>query len=103
MQGDAGTADGAIEISKAARSLLPALDILITSVAPDVEPTLFKDIPTSDIVRTLTSLALPAMLMASAALLYVRAQGGGTIVNVASDAGKTATPGESVIVRPRQA
>ncbi|MGB6243397.1 MULTISPECIES: SDR family oxidoreductase [Gordonia] len=97
VQGDAGTADGAIEIIEAARALLPALDILITSVAADVEPTLFKDIPTDDIARTLTSLALPGMQLASAALPSMRAQGGGTIINVASDAGKTATPGEAVI------
>lgn len=97
LPGDASTADGALAIIEEATKSLPTLDIVMTSVAPDVEPMLFKDIETHDIARVLTSLALPALQLASAALPRMRAQGGGTIINVASDAGKSATPGEAII------
>jgi NAD(P)-dependent dehydrogenase (short-subunit alcohol dehydrogenase family) len=45
----------------------------------------------------LTQLALPSMHMAGAVLPGMRTRHSGVIVNVASDAAKTATPGEAVI------
>jgi NAD(P)-dependent dehydrogenase (short-subunit alcohol dehydrogenase family) len=45
----------------------------------------------------LTQLALPSMHMASAVLPGMRICRSGVIVNLASDAAKTATPGEAVI------
>lgn len=97
VRGDARTPAGAAEIVADALNVLPAIDILICSTAADVRPDLFKDIPTDDIERMYTELALPSMHMTSSVLPQMRAQGGGVIVNVASDAAKTATPGESVI------
>ena len=97
IQGDASQPDKSLDIVARACAYLPSIDVLVTSVAPDVRPELFKNIETADIARILNELALPAMFMASAVLPHMRAQGGGTIVNVASDAAKTATPGESVI------
>lgn len=97
LQGDASTPQGAHGIVDRAREHLPAIDVLVTSVAPDVQPELFKDIETPRVGEILTQLCLPALFMASAVLPHMRAQGGGTIVNVASDAAKTATPGEAVI------
>lgn len=67
------------------------------STAADVKPELFAQIPTADIARIFTGLALPVMQVCSAALPHMRSRGGGAIVNVASDAGKSATPGEAVI------
>ncbi|PYE11688.1 NAD(P)-dependent dehydrogenase (short-subunit alcohol dehydrogenase family) [Williamsia limnetica] len=97
VQGDARTPEGAAEIVASALEVLPAIDILVCSTAADVKPELFKDIPTDDIGRIFTELALPSMHMTSSVLPQMRSQGGGVIVNVASDAAKTATPGESVI------
>ncbi len=67
------------------------------TTAADVRPELFINIPTADIARALTQLSLPSMHMASAVLPGMRSRRGGVIVNVASDAAKTATPGEAVI------
>ena len=67
------------------------------TTAADVRPELFIDIPTTDIARILTQLSLPSMHMASEILPGMRSRGSGVIVNVASDAAKTATPGEAVI------
>jgi NAD(P)-dependent dehydrogenase (short-subunit alcohol dehydrogenase family) len=44
-----------------------------------------------------TEQALPPMYLTRAVLPSMRAQRGGVIINIASDAAKTATPGESVL------
>ena len=41
--------------------------------------------------------AVPPMLLTRAALPFMREQGGGSIITIASDAAKVATPGESVL------
>lgn len=84
-------------IAKEAETMLGGIDILVCSTAADVRPELFSNIPITDIERTLTHLALPSMHMASAVLPLMRVRRQGVIVNLASDAGKTATPGEAVI------
>ncbi|WP_059021318.1 SDR family oxidoreductase [Mycobacterium sp. M26] len=81
-----------------AERLLGAIDIMMCTTAADgIAPELFKDIPSTEISRILTEMATPAMHMASAVLPGMRARKGGVIVNVASDAAKTATPGEAMI------
>lgn len=88
----------AVTITAKAEQLLGAIDILMCTTAADgVAPELFKDIPAADISRILTEMATPAMHMASAVLPGMRRRKGGVIINVASDAAKTATPGEAMI------
>lgn len=88
----------ASHIAEEAERLLGGIDIMMCTTAADgVAPELFKDIPASDISRILTEMATPAMHMASAVLPGMRSRRGGVIVNVASDAAKTATPGEAMI------
>jgi 2-hydroxycyclohexanecarboxyl-CoA dehydrogenase len=94
---DASDPDAAIAVAAQADQILSGIDILMCTTAADVRPDLFVDIPTSDISRMLTQLALPSMHFASAVLPGMRSRRGGVIVNVASDAAKTATPGEAVI------
>jgi NAD(P)-dependent dehydrogenase (short-subunit alcohol dehydrogenase family) len=97
IAGDAGDAGDAALIAQQAEGSLTGVDILICSTAADVRPELFVNIPTADIGRMLTELAMPCMHMASVILPGMRTRRGGVIVNVASDAAKTATPGEAVI------
>lgn len=92
LPGDARSADAADDIVARAREVLGGLDIMMCTTAADTRPELFKDIPASTIPAILNDLALPAMFMAAAALPGMREQRGGVIVNVASDAAKTATP-----------
>ena len=88
----------AASLTAEAERLLGAIDIMMCTTAADgVAPELFKDIPASDISRILTEMATPAMHMASAVLPGMRSRKGGVIINVASDAAKTATPGEAMI------
>jgi NAD(P)-dependent dehydrogenase (short-subunit alcohol dehydrogenase family) len=74
-----------------------SIEIAVSSTAPAVKPELFSNIPIDDIARTLTQVALPAMHVASAVLPLMVAQRRGVLLTFASDAGKTATPGECVI------
>ena len=96
VAGDAPPRRAAAVAAEADR-ILSGIDILMCSTAADVRPELFVDIPTTDIARIVTELALPSMHMASEVLPGMRARRGGVIVNVASDAAKTATPGEALI------
>lgn len=85
------------QIAAEAEAVLGGIDILMCTTAAEVRPELFADIPTEDIARIFTHLALPSMHMTSEVLPLMRSRRTGVIVNVASDAAKTATPGESVI------
>jgi 2-hydroxycyclohexanecarboxyl-CoA dehydrogenase len=97
VTGDAVDPAAAAAIATEADEILSGIDILMCSTAADVRPELFANIPTTDINRALTQLALPSMHMASEVLPGMRSRRHGIIVNVASDAAKTATPGEAVI------
>jgi 2-hydroxycyclohexanecarboxyl-CoA dehydrogenase len=97
VQGNAVDPDSAADINDKAEQLLGDIDILMCSTAADVQPELLANLPLHDLSRILTELALPSMHMASVVLPGMRARRGGIIVNVASDAAKTATPGEAMI------
>lgn len=97
LAGDAADPNAAAAVAAEADQILAGIDILMCTTAADVRPELFVDIPTADISRSLTQLAVPSMHMASTVLPGMRSRRGGVIVNVASDAAKTATPGEAVI------
>jgi len=97
VAGDATDANAAATVAVQADQILSGIDILMCTTAANVRPELFVNIPASEIGPALTQLALPSMHMASAVLPGMRSRRGGVIVNVASDAAKTATPGESVI------
>jgi NAD(P)-dependent dehydrogenase (short-subunit alcohol dehydrogenase family) len=97
VAGDAVDPTSAATVAAEADRILSGIDILMCSTAADVRPELFIDIPTADIGRMLTQLALPSMHMAGAVLPGMRSRRSGVIVNVASDAAKTATPGEAII------
>ncbi|MCX2932360.1 SDR family NAD(P)-dependent oxidoreductase [Mycobacterium sp. CVI_P3] len=97
LPGDATDPSAALTVAAEADRVLGGIDILMCTTAADVRPELFKDIPITDLRRILTELATPSMHMASAVLPGMRARRSGIIVNVASDAAKTATPGEAMI------
>jgi 2-hydroxycyclohexanecarboxyl-CoA dehydrogenase len=96
MSGDAGDASEATRIVQEAHKTLGGIDIMVCSVAPEVHLNYLHRYPIGQVAPTLTQIALPPMHMTRAVLPHMRDQQGGVIINVASDAGKVATPGESV-------
>jgi NAD(P)-dependent dehydrogenase (short-subunit alcohol dehydrogenase family) len=73
------------------------IDVLVNSAGGDSIPRLLLDTPLEEVEKVLLDTCRPAMLMTRAVLPTMREQRGGAIINVASDAAKTATPGETLI------
>lgn len=80
-----------------AHTALGGVDVMVSSVTGYYSPELLHRTAPEDIAGILTTMALPPMLLTRAVLPIMSAQGGGSIVNIASDAAKVATPGESVL------
>ncbi len=97
MAADAGDAGQVEAAATAARDALGSIDVLVSSVTGTYRPELLHRTPIADIAAILLGQALPPMLLTRAVLPIMAGQGGGSIVNIASDAAKVATPGESVL------
>lgn len=94
---DADDVEQVKESVEAARQSLGSIDVLVNSMTSTYRPELLHRTPLEDLAGILTRQALPPMHLTRAALPIMQEQGGGSIVNVASDAAKVATPGESVL------
>jgi NAD(P)-dependent dehydrogenase (short-subunit alcohol dehydrogenase family) len=79
------------------RAALGSIDVLVNSTVGTFVPTLFHELPIEDIETLLVQQMLAPLLMSRAVLNGMRERGGGVIINIASDACKVPTPGESVI------
>jgi NAD(P)-dependent dehydrogenase (short-subunit alcohol dehydrogenase family) len=97
IQADANYPDQARRAGEDAMVHLGGVDVLINSTAGLFSPELFHDIPLTDIPDIVTQQLMAPLLMCSVVLPSMRAQKSGLIINIASDAAKIATPGESVI------
>lgn len=80
-----------------AREALGGVDVLINTTAASYVPKLLFRTELADIEPMLLQQALAPMIMSRLALPHMREQKSGVIINVASDAAKVPTPGESVI------
>jgi 2-hydroxycyclohexanecarboxyl-CoA dehydrogenase len=94
---DAMDPQDALRAERAARESLGAIDVLICTTGPSHPPQLLGKIPIEQIRTRLDEIVLPPLHMMHAVLPAMRAQKSGAIVNVASDAAKVATPGETLI------
>ncbi len=95
--GDANEAIDAERIVAEVTDSVGGIDVLVTATVGPALPDLFTDMPTERITDDLVQQVMAPLLMARAVLPAMKAQGSGTIIPVASDAGKVATPGETVI------
>lgn len=94
---DAQDASAVTAAIATAHQALGTIDVLVNSTTGAYQPELLHRTPQADIVPILLGQALPPMLLTHAVLPIMQAQGGGSIVNIASDAAKVPTPGESVL------
>jgi len=96
LAGNAGDAQDSNRIAAEAADFLGGrIDTFISAVAPGGHLGPLHSQDAQELERVLIGLVLPVMQMNRAALPYMQVSGG-TIVNVASDAAKVPTPGESV-------
>lgn len=82
---------------ESAHRQLGAIDVLVSSVSAAYRPELLHSIAAEDFAAIVNGQALPPMYLTRAVLPLMQEQGGGSIINIASDAAKVPTPGESVL------
>lgn len=94
---DATDPDDTVRAEKESRSLIGSIDVLVSTTGPSDHPRLLHTIPIQSVRQRINEIILPPLHMMHAALPAMRDNRRGSIVNVASDAAKVATPGETVI------
>ena len=85
---DANVPGQATEAVERARSLLGSIDVLLNTTTATYVPTLLHEVEIEDIAGIITQQALAPMHMTRAVMPVMRAQRGGAIINIASDAAK---------------
>jgi 2-hydroxycyclohexanecarboxyl-CoA dehydrogenase len=94
---DAHVASEATRIAAVTHARFGRIDVLVNSTVGPYPPALLHNTSIDDIQPILLGLIMGPLLMSRAVLPAMREAGGGVILNISSDAGKLATPGESVI------
>ena len=94
---DATDPEDTLRAEAECRQLLGSIDVLVNTTGPSDHPRLLHNIAIQTIQQRINEIILPPMHMMHAALPAMRANGCGSIINVASDAAKVATPGETLI------
>ena len=97
ISADANHVDQSLAAVAKANASIGTIDILVNSTVGSFVPKLFHEMPIEDIEPTLVQQMVGPLLMCRAVMAGMRERRGGVIINIASDAGKVATPGESVI------
>lgn len=97
LRGDAGQPADAERIVAEAAAAMGGIDVLFSCAGGDPMPRLLADIPLDELMPRVTSSLAPVILPARAAYPVMAEAGGGSVILLASDAGKLATPGESAI------
>lgn len=93
---DVSSVEGALRARDAVARSFPAIDVLVTCAGGDHAPELFHEIPIEKLEPILTHYMMATLYAVHAVLPVMMSQGRGVILNVASDAGKVATPGACV-------
>lgn len=95
--GDVSKAEVAEAVMAQAIQQLGRIDVLVNSTGGNDLPRLLFRTPPAQIPGIFERCLFAQILSCAAALPYMREAGGGAVINIASDAGKIPTPGESVI------
>jgi len=94
---DAGELSQVTDAVGTAHERLGGLDVLVSSTTTAYRPELLHRTDPADLERILVGQSVPPMLLTRTVLPYLQEQGGGSIVNIASDAAKVPTPGEAAL------
>jgi 2-hydroxycyclohexanecarboxyl-CoA dehydrogenase len=94
---DVNTVEGATRLVATAAEQMGGLDVVVNSTVAPYMPELLHRMSMEDLHGVLTQQALGTMLVCRAAIDVMRPAGAGSIVNIASDAMRVPTPGETGI------
>lgn len=94
---DATSPASATDCADACARRFGRIDVLVNTIGNFYMPTLLHEIPIEEMQTMVATIAAGAMLPCRAVLPHMMKQMNGSIICVASDAAKIATPGESVI------
>ena len=94
---DAAVAEEAVRAAGEVREMLGAIDVLMCTTGPSHPPQLLHTIPIGELAPRIDEIVRPPLHMIHAVLPAMREASAGAIVAVASDAAKTATPGETLV------
>jgi NAD(P)-dependent dehydrogenase (short-subunit alcohol dehydrogenase family) len=97
IAGDATLADDIHTLVDTSMRTFGRIDVLVNSVGGGLSPRPFTDTPAGAFLDLANRHFLSALHASHSVLPHMIAQEGGVILNMASDAGKIATPGETVI------
>lgn len=97
IAGDSHVSSEATRITAETRGHFGRIDVLVNSTVGPFAPALLQNTSIDDIQPMLLAQIMGPLLMSRAVLPLMREQGSGVILNISSDAGKLATPGETVI------
>ncbi|HVV07940.1 SDR family oxidoreductase [Amycolatopsis sp.] len=97
LSADANDPASATEAASETHRRLGGIDVLVNSVVAPYQPTPLHEIPVEEVRDILTQQALGPLVMSRAVLPFLREQGSGSVINIASDAAKVPTPGETVL------
>jgi len=94
---DAANAADSVRAEAEARGLLGQIDVLMCTTGPSHAPQLLHEIPIGEVMPRIDEITRPPLHMMAAVLPAMRSAGSGRMIIVASDAAKTATPGETLV------
>jgi NAD(P)-dependent dehydrogenase (short-subunit alcohol dehydrogenase family) len=94
---DANDVTQATRACEEAYATLQGVDVLINTTTGSYVPKLLFRMDVMEIMPTLLEQALAPLLMSRLMLPWMREQKSGVIINVASDAAKVPTPGETIL------
>ncbi len=97
VQGDANEVAQAQRIVAEAKDKLGSVDILVNATIGHYTPEPLQNINPDDIAPIVLQTVMAPMLMCRLVLPLMRERKGGAIINIASDAAKVPTPGETVL------
>lgn len=85
------------ELVARAATQMGGIDVLLSCGGGEPMPRLLANIPTTELMADITGTLAPVVQPARAVLPVMADQGAGSVICIASDAGKLATPGEVAI------
>lgn len=97
ISGNAAEYADAVRIVAEAEKAMNGVDVLVNSTSTAYRPDLFFRTPPEGMSRLLNELVDPPMNMSRAVIDAMRARKDGVIINIASDAAKVPTPGETIV------